>query len=158
MKLRPILASALLVFPTLTSAQTAGITLGGSGFDSELPIEVTSDSLSLDQAGGEAVFSGNVLVVQGDVRMSASRIVVDYGEAGISRMNATGGVTFVTPTEAAEAAEAVYDVAEREVVLSGNVLLTQGATSIAGDRLVFDLESGSGRMEGRVRTILGGSN
>ena len=34
-------------------------------------MEVTSDELSIDQATGQAIFDGNVLVVQGDIRMSA---------------------------------------------------------------------------------------
>jgi len=37
--------------------------------------------------------------------------------------------------------------------MTGNVLLTQGPNTLGGDRLTVDLEAGSGRMEGNVRTI-----
>ena len=40
----------------------------------------------------------------------------------------------------------------REVVLTGGVLLTQGKTAIAAERMVIDLVAGTGRMEGRVST------
>ena len=60
---------------------------------------------------------------------------------------------FQLASDAAEAGEAVYSVAEGVVTLSGDVLLTQGRNAIAGDRLVVDLSSGNGRMEGRVRTV-----
>jgi len=39
-------------------------------------------------------------------------------------------------------------------LLIGNVLVTQGRTTIAGDRLNIDLITGNGTVEGRVRTIL----
>lgn len=142
-------------------AQGASISLGTSAFDTGQPVEVSADSLSVDQRTGEAVFDGNVLVVQGDVRMSAGRILVVYSEdkegnsSGIDRLVADGGVTFVTAKDAAEAREAVYSVGDGVVTLSGEVLLTQGQNAISGERLVIDLSSGTGRMEGRVRTVFG---
>ena len=153
-----VLAVIFCISPAAVFAQAAGITLGGGAFDANAPVDVTSDSLSLDQASGTATFDGNVLVVQGDVRMAASRIEVEYGDAGVSLLKATGGVTFVTPTEAAEADAATYVVADGDAVLTGNVTLKQGQATISGDRLVFDLDSGTGRMEGSVRTTLGGAN
>ena len=141
-------------------SQGAQIELGSSAFDSGQPVEVSADSLSVDQSTGQAVFDGNVLVVQGDVRMSAARVEIEYSTddsdsaSGIERLMATGGVTFVTATDAAEAREAVYTIDSSSVVLTGGVLLTQGETAISGDRLIVDLKNGSGRMEGRVRTVI----
>ena len=40
------------------------------------------------------------------------------------------------------------------MVLIGDVLVTQGRTAIAGDRLSIDLTTGNGTVEGRVRTVL----
>lgn len=143
------------------SAQGANIALGTTGFDVAQPVEVSADTLNVDQGTGEAIFDGNVLVVQGDVRLSADRLKVVYGTdsdgnaSGIERLEASGGVTFVTAADAAEAQEAVYAVADGQVTLSGNVLLTQGASAISGERLVLDLETGTGQMEGRIRTIIG---
>ncbi|NNL19426.1 MAG: lipopolysaccharide transport periplasmic protein LptA [Boseongicola sp.] len=145
-------------------AQGTSIALGTGAFDSGMPVEVSADALSIDQESGAATFDGNVLVVQGDVRMSAGQVVIVYatdgaGSAnGISRLVASGGVTFVTATDAAEARTAEYSIEGGTVTLTGDVLLTQGPTAISGDKLVVDLNSGSGRMEGRVRTVIGGSN
>ena len=146
-------------------AQSANIAMGTGRFDASLPVEVTADRFSIDQSSGEAVFDGNVLVVQGEVRLSAGTVTIEYEPGGnanaISRLLASGGVTFVTANDAAEAADAVYSVSQGTVTLSGDVLLTQGQNAIAGDRLVVDLESGNGRMEGGVRTVFtpsGGDN
>ena len=154
----------ILMLPAFAVAQGTSIALGTGAFDSGLPVEVSADSLSVDQATGEAVFDGNVLVVQGDVRMSAGKVTIVYasddsGAAnGIERLIASDGVTFVTATDAAEARTAEYSIAASTVTLEGDVLLTQGPTALSGERLVVDLATGNGRMEGRVRTIIGGSN
>lgn len=145
--------------PNLAFGQAANISLGTETFDSGQPVEVSADTLSVDQGNGQAIFDGNVLVVQGEVRLSADLVTVIYsrdteGAAnGIDTLIASGSVTFVTPTDAAEAKEAEYSVELGKVILTGDVLLTQGSSAISGDRLTVDLESGSGQMEGRVRTV-----
>jgi lipopolysaccharide export system protein LptA len=150
---------ALLLFalglPAAAAAQGREIAFGGLRQDTSLPVEVTADSLSVDQAEGTAVFSGAVLVVQGELRLSAAEVRVEYGadQREIRRLHATGGVTIANATDAAEAREAVYTVATGEVVMSGDVLLTQGENAIAGQRLRLDLKSGTGTMEGRVTTV-----
>ena len=63
-------------------------------------------------------------------------------------------MTLVTgPTEAAEGRDAVYTVDSGTVVMTGNVMLTQGQNALSGQKLVVDLKSGTGPMEGRVKTI-----
>ena len=79
----------------------------------------------------------------------------DGAASGIDRLEADGGVTFVTATDSAEALEAVYSIADGSVIMSGDVLLTQGQNAISGEKLIIDLAAGSGRMEGRVRTVFG---
>lgn len=146
------------MLPGELSAQGAGVDLGGLRADPTAPVEVVSDELEIDQDAGSAVFSGGVIVTQGDMRLSAPRIEVEYqttdGTQGVSRITASGGVVIVTPTEAAEAREAVFEPTENRVVMTGDVLLTQGPNTLNGERLVVDLLTGNGRIEGRVRTIL----
>lgn len=156
--LRLILSVFFVVLAQIALAQSASIALGTSAFDKTQPVEVTADSLSVDQQNGTATFNGNVLVVQGEVRLSAGKVVVEYAQtngtpSGIARLLASGGVTFVTSSDAVEAKEAAYSVEQGTVRLSGDVLLTQGVNAIAGDTLSINLESGAGTMEGRVRTV-----
>ena len=149
-----ILILSLVVAPLLVSAQGTTIDFGGLKTDTTLPVEVTADSLTVTQSDGVAVFSGNVLVTQGDMKLSAAEVRVEYGTdgTGISRLFASGGVTLKAGTDAAEAVEAVYTVATGEVVMQGHVLLTQGQAAISGERLVVSLKDGTGKMEGRVTT------
>ena len=161
--MRAILACALLAAlawlgPAGPAAAQVDIGFGGITFQPGEPVEVTADDLTIDQATGEAVFSGNVLIVQGDLRMAAGqvRILYDGGEGAgdVREVIASGGVLVTRGVEAAEGAEARYDVASARLTLSGNVLVTQGNTAVAGDRLVVNMRTGNGQITGRVRTVL----
>lgn len=152
--MRRVLIVAFLAFGTAASAQ--GVALGPFRQDPEQPVEVTSERLEVDQEAGVAVFIGDVVVVQGEMRLTAPRVRVEYttGDAGqIEFMQATGGVTMFNGEETAEGAEAVYTVTAGEVVMSGDVIVTQGPNVLAGETLFVDLDTGAGTMEGRVRTI-----
>lgn len=148
-----LIAVAMLA-ATSAWAEGTSVAFGGLKTDTTLPVEVNADSLVVNQKDGNAVFSGNVLVIQGEMRMTANEIRVEYAAdgKGIDKLFATGKVLLVNTTDAAEADDAVYTIASGEVVLTGNVLLTQGNTAIAAERMVIDLVGGTARMEGRVST------
>ena len=158
MTLRALATTVLLSCLATATTPQATLPFGGFSHDNTLPVEIAADSLSVDQAQGLVVFDGNVDVGQGTLRMQASRVQVTYTGEGatgqIDRMEATGNVVLSNGTEAAEAQNAVYDVTSGDVLMTGDVLLTQGESAISGDQLRIDLEAGTARMEGRVRTIL----
>nr|WP_085878163.1 LptA/OstA family protein [Roseisalinus antarcticus] len=138
----------------MATAQT-NIDLGGLSTDPGAPVEITADSLTVDRDTGSAVFAGGVLIGQGDLRLAAERVEVIYdGETGdIARLTASGGVTLVTATEQAEAGAAEYDLTAGQLVLTGDVLLTQGASALSAERMVVNVNTGAARMDGRVRTV-----
>lgn len=154
-----VLAIALAWTGAAFAQQGAQFPFGGLRNDPNLPVEIAADSLSVSQTDGAATFAGNVVIGQGDMRISAGKVLVEYGTADnspgkIKRLHASGGVTLVKGTEAAEGQEAVYTIEDGSVVMTGSVILTQGPNVISGDRLVVNLTSGTGTMEGRVRTVL----
>lgn len=136
------------------SAQT-NINLGGISADPSAPVEVSADNLSVDQDSGTAIFSGNVVIGQGTLRLSAGRVEVVYSDTtgDIARLKVAGGVTFVTATEAAEAQTADYDLTNGTLILSGDVLLTQGASALSADEMRINLNTGNAQMSGRVKTV-----
>lgn len=137
-------------------AQGANLTFGGMQADTSAPVEVTADNLSVDQNANTATFEGNVVIGQGEMRLSAGRVLVVYAEdrSRIRRLEARGGVTLVNGAEAAEAERADYNIDDGTVVMTGNVLLTQGASALSAERMVVNLETGQAQMTGRVKTIL----
>jgi|TARA_R110000787_G_scaffold54724_2_gene127022 lipopolysaccharide export system protein LptA len=151
---RILAALTALVLAVPATAQT-NIDLGGIAADPSAPVEVTADNLNVDQDTGSAVFSGNVVIGQGDLRLSAPSVQVSYAaETGdITRLQASGGVTFATATEAAEAQSADYNLASGLLTLNGDVMLTQGKSALSSDSMILDLNAGTAQMSGRVRTV-----
>ncbi|KMK65521.1 lipopolysaccharide transport periplasmic protein LptA [Puniceibacterium sp. IMCC21224] len=137
-------------------AQGAQVAFGGMQQDTKLPVEVSADSLSVNQADGTALYTGNVVIGQGEMRLAAPRVLVVYAESAgrIERLEATGGVTLVNGDEAAEAERADYNIDAGTVVMTGNVLLTQGGNALTSESMTVNLESGTAQMSGRVRTVL----
>ena len=147
-----------LCLPVAAFAQS-NVAFGGLKHDSSLPIEISADQLTVDQASGAATFQGNVTIGQGDMRLSAGKVRVEYATGAdttgeISRLHATNGVTLVNGAEAAEAREAVYTIATGMVVMSGGVILTQGQNALSSDKLTVNLRTGTGQMDGRVKSII----
>jgi lipopolysaccharide export system protein LptA len=160
--LMSVLAVATLMAAPAAAQATAGAQLafGSAGYDSSLPIEITADTLTVDQQDGTAIFEGNVLIGQGEMRLTAGLVRVEYsteanGNSGeISRFLASGGVTLVNGSETAEAARAEYSLASGVITLNGSVLVTQGRSALSSESMTIDLDSGTGTMQGRVKTIL----
>lgn len=143
---------------TLTLAASAEaqqkIAFGDLEQDTTQPVQVSADQFAVNNADGTAVFSGNVIVVQGEMKLAAGEVKVTYGaeQNEIDSLIASGGVTVTNLGDAAEAQEAVYTIDSGVIVLSGDVLLTQGPSAMAGQKLTINLKDGTGVMEGRVTT------
>ena len=156
-RLVPLLLCLTLPAAALAQAQVpfAGLTI-----DRAAAVEIAAETLDVDQETGMALFDGAVVVEQGALRLSADRLQVVYGDdpatgrGRISALQADGNVRLTTPRDSAEAGSAVYDLDAGRLTLTGAVRLEQGGNLLTGDRLVIDLATGTGRMDGRVRTIL----
>lgn len=154
--LKPYALVALLALPAGALAQGGQIAFGNMEQTSGLPVEVTADNLDVNQNDGTAVFTGNVVIGQGGMRLSAPRVLVIYqqDQSAIRELKASGGVTLVSGEDAAEANLADYNLETGQIALRGNVLLLQGANAISAERMNVDTRSGTANMSGRVKTVL----
>jgi lipopolysaccharide export system protein LptA len=155
-----LVCAALLAWPAAAPAQDTQIRLGQSLRLADAPIEINADELEVDQATGASVFRGNVRAEQGEMVLTAGSLRLEYsraeegGRTRIDRLIATDGVTFVTPAEAVEAAEATYSLADQVLEMRGDVMLVQGQNVLSGQNFRADLAQGTGAMTGGVRTII----
>jgi len=151
-----LVISVFALFPVTLAAQGAQVAFGSVEQDTTQPVEATADNLSVNQNDGTAIFTGNVLIVQGEMRLSAPKVQVYYNEEGdrIERMFASGGVTLVSGEDAAEAENADYNIDTGMIKMQGEVLLVQKQSALTADRMVVDTKSGTANMEGRVKTVL----
>jgi len=157
-----IVSLPLALISSAVTAQSASIAFGTIKADPTLPVEVTADALEVNQTDGSAEFQGNVLVVQGVMRLSADTVLVSYKpeQKGIDQLEAIGNVILVNGPDAAEAERAEYTIDSGTVVMTGNVLLSQGSSTLTSNQMVVNLNTGTAQMSGRVKTILNpdGSN
>jgi len=138
-------AAAVLGFGSLAEAQ------GIAGFNSNQPVNYAADRIELQDRQNRVVLSGDVVITQGDLKLTAARTTVAYTNEGslrIQRIDATGGVTVNRGTESARGAAAVYDFNRRVIILSGGVALRRGTDTLNGGRLTMDLNTGLSTVEG----------
>ena len=157
--IRPL---ALLALVAITGPASAQGFSALKGHDSNAPIDISSDRLEVQDRADRAIWVGNVHVVQGDMTIDAARMTASYSQAQgsganaqIHRIDASGGVTVVSPSERAKGNFGIYDVDRRLITLIGNVSLVRGANTVNGARLIIDMNSGRATVDGNS---VGGGN
>jgi lipopolysaccharide export system protein LptA len=91
---------------------------------------------------------GRAEIVQGGNRIRANAIEATLGGSGVSRIEATGDVYFVTPDQSMRGERAVYTPGNDEIVVTGDVVLTQGRNVLTGNRVVYNTRTETARIEG----------
>ena len=152
-----VLAGAAFLLTASANAQTKA----SGGHDTDLPIEINADALEVQQEKKLAVFRGNVDAKQGDLRLTADEIKVWYRDrdsgggsdiqGAIIRIVADGNVLVSTPTETAKGRRGEYDVTQKQITLTGDVVLTRGNNVIRGEQLVLDLANGRSEIKGGTK-------
>ena len=157
-------ASAIILLGVLGlfSSAAAGDAARGdkvSATANKEPIRITADKLVTDDKAHSAEFSGNVTAIQGEVKVTAQRLILFYGsqskkQAGmdmnsIERMVASGRVRINFDNRLAVSEQAVYTTNDRKLVLTGpGSQVTSGRNIITGSKITFNRNDGSVVIEG----------
>ena len=127
--------------------------------DPTAPIDVEAGRLDVDDRSKQAVFKSDVRAVQGDFIVRTSELRAYYtGAAGLADEDSTGdkkapaeitriearGAVIVTSKNGQNATGdwADFNVKENQVVLGGDVILTQGKNVVRGSKLTIDMLTG----------------
>ena len=144
------LSLALLALPTTGGTQTPPVAPVGGG-----AVAIGADGGEYTPAG--FALRGRAEVIQGQNRLRADAINGFVTDGDLRRVEASGNVYFVTPDQTIRGDRAVYTLAANEVVVSGDVILTQGQNVLTGGRLVYNTRTEAARMEGtsngRIRGV-----
>jgi lipopolysaccharide export system protein LptA len=124
-------------------------------------IDVESDRMEVSDADKTSVFTGNVVAKRPDMTLNADKLVVNYTEAKqsdgsskneVSNFDATGHVVIVTKKQKVTGEWAKLNYKTNDLVVGGNVTVTQGATVLKGPKLEANLDNDQMVMTGgRVR-------
>jgi lipopolysaccharide export system protein LptA len=144
------------------------------GTNSKQPISIDADKLVYYDKEHKAIYTGNVVVIQGDTKMTCATMTVfldhapaqgaDHApaqaakpttdpqsgptaDAGVKRLEAKGPVTVISKTQVATGDNGAYDKGEDKVWLIGHVTLSDGQNVTKGDKLTYDLKTGEATVD-----------
>lgn len=155
--------------------------LQGFSQNKDKPIQIEAQQLDVRDKDKVAIFSGNVVVVQGDTTMKCKTLHVFYdqdegkgtapkstmkaaqpgpgGKQTIKRLEARGGVIVIQKEQTATGEAGIFEMKTNTVTLVGGaqgVVVTQGTNVLRGERLVVDLTTSYARVEsGKGKPVQG---
>jgi len=152
--------TALLLFCAIASAQAA---TGGNALmskkDSNAPITINSDSFQADLNGKTGTWKGNVVVVQGDMKLRANSVRMNTVNGKADKVFANGNVVVDSPKSGTATGDSgIYNVVPRTVEMTGNVVLKKGKDVMRGQALTVNLETGQAVLGGGVKGTTQSSN
>lgn len=159
-----VMKSKLILAVTALAAATPGVGLAQSqgsisalkGHDSKAPVDITANRAEAQDRADRAIFAGDVVVRQGELTLRTARLTLAFTDndgIDINRIDASGGVTVVSPSETARGDFAVYDLNEGLITMVGNVRLERQGSFLSGGRLTIDLDTGRAVMDGGLRGV-----
>jgi lipopolysaccharide export system protein LptA len=167
--MKPVLVAAFWLLAT-ADASRAGKPADGAailpGGDSKAPISVEADKLVYFEKELKAIYTGNVVAIQGDSKLVCSMLTIYMEKTGadaapgkaaaagsapqssrMRHMDCAGPVTMMSKTQTATGDNGSYDKPSNRVLLIGHVTLSDGRNVTKGDRLTYDLTSGEATLQ-----------
>ncbi len=153
-----IAALILMAAPAVAMAQSLGF--GGSG---EGPIQIEADDgIEWQRANQLYLARGNARASQGGVRVEADELIAHYrpnaeGENEIYRLDANGNVRIISENETASSDNAVYDIDQGVLVMTGRAIRldTPEDTITARDSMEYYEQRGIAVARGDALAIRG---
>lgn len=129
----------LLVLPAMTIALES---------DKDQPVYIEADSVELDDRSGVSIYSGNVELNQGTIRMTADKVTITQVDGETDHVRAVGNpVTFQQKTSEekglfkARSRRAEYDLNSDTIYLIEDAEVTQDGDVFKNDRITYDRAS-----------------
>jgi lipopolysaccharide export system protein LptA len=132
--------------------------------DRTQPLKVEADTARINKKTGVSVYTGHVIIHQGTLRITASRIEVYTSNGGMNRIVAEGSpATYRQRPEkrdqdiVAEAGRMEYDAVHNRAVFLKKAILNQAGNTFKSDRIVYDIANDAvdaGKKEGGDRVII----
>ena len=142
---------------------------------SKEPITITSDNLEYQYEDGIVIYRGDVLAVQGDVKVKSnelritlvkdedsngkkvtSKAATELDNADSSKLQtviAIGNVRIDQGTRWAVAGKATFEQSKRTLVLTENPVVHDGPNEVTGDRIVVFIDENRSIVEGGPKRV-----
>lgn len=159
----PVALAAALALSGLALGAAAPAAAQQLGPDADGPVDITADELEVQNRACVSTWRGRAEALQGNARLRADviRAIFETRSGGsgtgtaacgdLIRMEAEGQVYYVTSKDQRVRGDAgTYDARNDTVVLTGDVVAVQGQNVLRGTRMVFNTQTGEGRMTGQA--------
>ncbi|NQU40460.1 MAG: hypothetical protein HQ523_10945 [Lentisphaerae bacterium] len=94
---------------------------------------ITSDQLDYDYPRAIAVFTGNVVVTDKEIKMWADQMTVILSTTDeVESITAVGNVRIAQGARRAHCRKAIFLVSQNEVILTGNAVIFSGSDEVHG--------------------------
>jgi len=175
-----LLASRVPVRGAPPAAGGDGLLDAGGFSNRKEPIHITSDNLEYDYKANVVVYRGDVVAIQGDMKVRSDTLTVTLvstrdgngtppatsdplppgasnGGQKVQEIIAVGNVRIDDGSRWATGGRAVFEQSSRTLVLTETPVLHDGPNEVAGDRVVVFLDENRSVVEGgrkRVKAVV----
>jgi lipopolysaccharide export system protein LptA len=129
--------------------------------DSQQPIYITSDSAIKDEKRGLTIYEGDVDMQQGTLKIKGDKITIYLENEQVTRIVAKGKpASFKQQPDidkgdvVAKAITIEYSVNEKIIDLTDQATLDQDGTTMAGNKIHFDINASRVEAGGRVNVVI----
>lgn len=145
------------LFATLAFSTILALPVFKSAARAEGNVNVEADTMEIIDAEHKTIFTGNVVAKRPTDTIRADEMIVSSSDQkqsdGTTKsvtdfVNAKGNVTINTKNAIITGQWCKFDVLHNQLVVGGNVELTQGATVVKGQKLNVDLTTNHLQMSG----------
>ncbi len=128
--------------------------------DKQQDIEIEADTAEMDELKGVSIYRGNVIVVQGSIRMTGDTMTVyfdDSGDMELVIMQGKPATYRQLPDDSpvydeAEALTMEYYALKDYVILIKEALVTQEGLKFSGERIEYDTVLSQVKAKGSTKT------
>ena len=141
----------LAIFTAISSLALSSPAYAQFSFGGDAPIKINAEQATYK--GNLTVLTGNVDVQQGEARILSDEMKI-YRKSGtdenlssptlgvVTRIEAIGNFEYITPDNKVTGQRGVYERETAEIVVTGNVVLTQpSGSSVRGDKLTYFIKT-----------------
>ncbi len=106
---------------------------------SPAPIDIRSETLTVEHGKRRAVFAGGVVATRGDLTLECPEVVATYdAQSQVREVTCVGAITANQGERRMTAQRGVFDNATGLLTLEGEPTLTEGDRRLVGERLIYD--------------------
>ncbi len=126
----------------------------GLASDKEQPAVVTADRSEYSEQLQQQTLIGNVLIVQGSLRVRADVIVIGLVEGALDSVDASGRPAIFEQLDDArqrvtgQATRVLYSATSDQLQLVGDARLTNPSQSLSGDRIDYNMDTQAATAQG----------